>query len=244
MESKPRRKIPEFTSRLSNWECFGALIWLPVHLGVLPLLMSLLIAAGYIDATNANFICYAAGAVYMLLALGRYLRREFDPLWDAPLHVASEIATAYLIMMFFNMGVNMLLGLIDGSGLASSLENPNNQAVFAMAEGDFGKVSAMTIFLAPIVEELMFRSGVFGLLRRFNRTAAYAASMLLFSVYHVWAYAIYEPAAWLYVLQYLPISWLLCRCYERCNTIWASIFLHMLINGISMQALQLLGQMA
>ena len=86
MEFKPKRKIPEFTSRLSNWECFGALIWLPVHLGVLPLLMSLLIAAGYIDATNANFICYAAGAVYMLLALGRYLRREFDPLLDAPLH--------------------------------------------------------------------------------------------------------------------------------------------------------------
>ena len=69
------------------------------------------------------------------------------------------------------------------------------------------------------------------------------ASMLLFSVYHVWSYAMYEPSAWIYVIQYLPISWLLCRCYERCNTIWASIFLHMLINGISMQALQMLGEM-
>ena len=39
---------------------------------------------------------------------------------------------------------------------------------------------------------------------------------------------------------FVPISILLCRCYERTNTIWSSIFFHMLINGISMRALMLL----
>ena len=38
----------------------------------------------------------------------------------------------------------------------------------------------------------------------------------------------------IYLLQYLPISYLLCRCYERTNSIWGSIFLHMLVNGVSM----------
>lgn len=238
-----RREIPEFTSTLTKWEAFGAIIYMPVHLGLLPLVMSSLLLQGVVDSANANFICYAVGAAYMLLVLGRFLRREFDPLCDAPFRVAGEIASGYLLMLCFNLCVNMLLGLISGAGLETPLDNPNNQAVFDLAGENFGMVSAMTIFLAPIVEELMFRGGVFGVLRRYNRAAAYVASMLLFSVYHVWSYAMYEPSAWIYVIQYLPISWLLCRCYERCNTIWASIFLHMLINGISMQALQMLGEM-
>ncbi len=239
----PTRKIPEFTSHPTKWEAFAAIIYMPVHLGLLPLIMRILLLQGHVDSVNANFICYAVGTAYMLLTLGRFLRREFDPLCSAPFNVASEIALSYLLMLCFNMGVNLILGALSGAGLEAALDNPNNQAVFALADENFGKISAMTIFLAPIVEELMFRGGVFGVLRRYNRRAAYIASMLLFSVYHVWSYAIHEPAAWIYVIQYLPISWLLCRCYERCNTIWASIFLHMLINGISMQALQMLGEM-
>lgn len=238
-----KREIPNFTSSLTKWEAFAAIIYMPVHLGLLPLILSSLLLQGVLNSVNANFLCYAVGTVYMLLALGRFLRREFDPLCDAPLKVASEIAVSYLLMMCFNMCVNLFLGALSGAGFEAVLDNPNNQAVFAMADESFGVVSAMTIFLAPIVEELMFRGGVFGVLRRYNRIAAYAASMILFSVYHVWSYAMHQPAAWIYVIQYLPISWLLCRCYERCKTIWASIFLHMLINGISMQALQMLGEM-
>ncbi len=66
-----------------------------------------------------------------------------------------------------------------------------------------------------------------------RRRLAYLTSMLLFSLYHVWGYAIQDPANWLYLLQYLPASWVLCRCYERCDSIWGSILLHMCINGVS-----------
>ncbi len=44
--------------------------------------------------------------------------------------------------------------------------------------------------------------------------------MILFSVYHIWAYAISDASYWIYVIQYLPVAFLLCRCYERCNSIW------------------------
>jgi len=89
----------------------------------------------------------------------------------------------------------------------------------------------------------MFRAGVFGLLRKYNRVAAYAASMILFSVYHIWAYAISDASYWIYVIQYLPVAFLLCRCYERCNSIWGSIGLHMLVNGMSMWALNALSNL-
>jgi len=238
MASKPN--LPEFTSRPTGRETLAAILYLPVHLGVIPFIAAELLSRGSIDAANANLICYAIGVVFMLIFLGRFLRREFDPLCDRPFFCLAQIVSCYLMMICFNMVVNLLLGLVGGMELAA-LENPNNQAVFALADENFGKISAMTIFMAPIVEELMFRAGIFGFLRRYNRTAAYLGSMLLFSAYHVWSYAVYDPGAWIFIIQYLPISWLLCRCYERCNSIWGSIFLHMLINGISMQAMQMLG---
>ena len=47
----------------------------------------------------------------------------------------------------------------------------------------------------------------------------------------------------LYALQYVPISYLLCRCYERTNSVWGNILLHMLVNFISLKALLLLEQL-
>ena len=93
---------------------------------------------------------------------------------------------------------------------------------------------------AGIVEELMFRAGIFGGLRRFGRLPAYLVCMLLFSVYHVWGYALDDPTAWVYMLQYLPVSFLLCRIYERTNSIWGCILLHMFINFVALNALTML----
>ena len=66
--------------------------------------------------------------------------------------------------------------------------------------------------------------------------------MLLFGLYHVWGYAFADPIYWLYLLQYLPVSWLLCRCYERCNSSWGSIFLHMTLNAVSLSAMNALSE--
>ena len=108
---------------------------------------------------------------------------------------------------------------------------------------DFGKASALAVFLAPLVEEPIFRGGIFGLLYERSRFAAYIVSMLLFSLAHVLGYAIADPVYWIYLLQYLPASWMLCRTYERCRSIWGSILLHMMINGISVLTIQALQKM-
>ena len=112
-----------------------------------------------------------------------------------------------------------------------------------MAGIEYGKTAALAIFLAPLVEEPVFRGAVFGGLYRRGRRLAYGASMLLFSLYHVWGYALLDPIYWVYLLQYLPVSWLLCRCYERCNSIWGSIFFHMTVNAVSISALNALSEL-
>ena len=111
----------------------------------------------------------------------------------------------------------------------------------AVAEQDMRAVRAAVIYLAPVVEEMLFRAGIFGLLWQRNRRAAYIVSALCFALYHVVPYAILQPAYWLFLLEYIPVSLLLAYCYERTNSIWCSIFFHMLVNGVSMNLLGAVG---
>jgi len=147
----------------------------------------------------------------------------------------GEIAKAYGTLLLCNLVINLALLAIERT------DNPNNAAIFSMAGENLRRTAAVAVFLAPLVEEPMFRGGVFGLLRRYNRIAAYGASMLLFAVYHVWSFAASDPTAWLYVLQYLPAGFLLARVYEKTISIWTGIFLHMTVNGVSMLLVSALG---
>ena len=94
----------------------------------------------------------------------------------------------------------------------------------------------MAVILAPIVEESLFRAGIFGLLRRKSRFLAYALSVLAFGLYHVWQNALYDPRQLIVLLQYIPSSLALAWAYERTDSIWSSIFLHMLTNAVSVLA--------
>ena len=244
-----REDRPElrFSSRMSRREGAAALMYLPIHVLLMPVLLSRLFGQDFSQA-ELNFIVYAAGLLYMLVCQWGFLRREFDALCDNPLFILLEIMICYGMMLGFNLlingllaGIGSLLSLGDGAEIVNA--NPNNSAVLDMSGEHYGMVAASAIFLAPILEELMFRGGVFGLLRRRSRLLAYLCSIGLFALYHVWPYAVHDPLNWLFLLQYLPISYLLCRCYERSNSIWAGIFLHMLVNFISLRMLRLVQEL-
>lgn len=231
-----KNRVP-FTSSMSRWERAAALGYIPVHVYLLPKLLSVVFAGKELNALTANVICYAAATLILFFCLRRFFRREFDAMCDYGHGVLLEVAKSYGVLLLCNMAIGIILIIVGQN------DNPNNAAVFSLAGEDLGKTTAVAVFMAPIAEEAMFRGGVFGLLRRYNRAAAYIGSMLLFSFYHIWSYAISDPAAWLYLLQYLPASFLLARIYEKTNTMWASIFLHMTVNGVSMMAISALGKL-
>ncbi|MGX8693080.1 MAG: CPBP family glutamic-type intramembrane protease [Clostridia bacterium] len=217
-----------FSSRLSKPQAIAVLLWFPVHVLLLPFLLSLLMMRGWIGSAAANFLIYAIGAVYMLLVLRRFFRRDFDPLCDHPFRTLLLVIGAYWLA---RVGEVMVVLLFDA--LSVTDVNGNNESVIAMVKGNLGPTAAMAVLLAPIVEESLFRAGVFGLLRRKNRFLAYAASMLLFGLYHVLGDAIYDPRQLIFILQYLPSSFALAYVYDRSDSILAAIFLHMLSNGVS-----------
>ena len=231
-----RPPVP-FTSALTKAEAIAVIGYIPLHVLLLPVAFTALMQMGVVDELGVNLGVYILGLLYMLGFGWRFLRRDFDALCDRPVQVAAEIIGSYGVMLCCNM-----LFSIAATALLKNT-NPNNDAVAALISESYGVAAAMTIYMAPIVEELMFRAGIFGVLRRYNRAAAYVVSVLAFSFFHVWGFALEDPVYWIYLIQYIPVSYLLCRCYESTNSIWTPIFFHMLVNGVSVKMLSLLGEM-
>jgi len=232
------RKAVPFTSAMTKWEYAAALGYLPVHIYLLPRLLLAVFGEEGISALEVNVACYAVAAAFLFLCLRRFFFREYNALCDYGPGVLLEVAKSYGFLLLCNLAASLVLLLLTGE-----TENPNNEAVLALAGEDLGKTAAVAVFLAPIAEEAMFRGGIFGLLRKYSRAAAYAVTIALFALYHIWGFALSDPTAWVYLLQYLPAGFLLARLYEKTNSLWASIFLHMTVNGVSMLALAALGKL-
>ena len=217
-------------------ETAAALLFLPVHLVLLPSLAASALAALGLAEEHINFACYAVGALYMLATQWGFLRRDFDALRGRVGYCIPELLSCCVALMLLNTGVNTLMALVLGME-----ENPNNEAIFELAAGARNSIFASAIYLAPIVEELIFRAGIFGSLRKYGRVSAYAFSALAFALYHVWPYLSGGAENLLYIVQYIPAACVLCRLYERTESIWMPIFLHMMLNGVSLSALEAIG---
>ena len=231
----------KMNSRITARQAILVLAWLPVHLFVLPWLLIRLIPPGSAIlteqgmlnyTTTLHVLLYGIGALYMLVVLWRFFRDDFDPIWEHPFRTLLMVIGAYLLSIF---GQTMVSLLLDAMEIAAG--NENNEIVSEMAVSNIGPTAAMSVFLAPIVEESIFRAGVFGLLRRKSRVLAYLGSILLFGLYHVFEAALYDPIQLVFILQYVPPALALAYVYEKNDSIWASIFLHMLTNGVAMYAL-------
>ena len=217
-------------SRMTRRETLLALLWLPVHVFGLPLLGSALYQRDTLTLGQINLLVYGIGALYMVAVQFCFLRRDFDTLCDNAPEIFIVVLRSFALLFISSLAVT---GLFERVGLT---QNENNDAVYAMATAEFGPIAAAGSFLAPFVEECIFRGAIFGGLRRKNRAVAYIVSALLFSLYHVWESAIFDPTQLLYLVQYIPASLILARCYERCDSIWGVIFVHMLNNGLPMLA--------
>ena len=234
-----RRQLPEFTSHLERREMRAVMVYLIVHACILPWVINYMTTQGTVSPTEGNFLYYALGAGFMFATCMPFFRRDFDPLCDRPLYCMLEILTGYFSMVCVNFCVSALLvSLLPGS------ENPNNAAVTELVFEDFGAMKASLMFFTPITEEMLFRAGIFGMMRELKgRRAAYIVSVALFSFYHVWSYAVIDPVYWVYLLQYVPASFLLARCYERTNSIWCPIFFHMMVNAVAVNTLDMIQAM-
>jgi len=226
---------PPIDYGLTRSETAAGFVYLPLHFFALPLLLSL--AVVYVPGMTeirGTLAYYALGAVFLAVFMMPYLRRQFDALLDRPLTSLFSVVGAFMINMALSYAVMLLLIRFGETG-----ENPNNQTIFTLVGREFNITKALAIFIAPVLEETLFRGVLFGSLYRRGRLLAFTVTMALFSFYHVWEYALaaMDVRVLLYMIEYLPVSFALCWCYERSGSLWAPIALHMFINAVSFAAL-------
>ena len=231
-----RIEVP-FENQMSRTQTILGWLYLPVHAALLPFLLDLLprVSPDPVSQTTLNLVYYLIGIVFCLTVMFSFLRRGFDRLADNLRLCILTMLMALMLDYALSGVAALVLLLADGV-----LENPNNATVMDLAGQDSGTVKAIAIFLAPIVEEVLFRGVLFGSVRTRSRLWAYIASAAAFSLYHVWQYAAGgDLSMLLYALEYVPISIVLAWAYERSGCIWTNIFFHMGFNALSFYVLSM-----
>ena len=231
-----RRAKAEWSDPMPRGARIAGWVYLPVHVFVLPLTLGAALAAvrGELPSdVTCNVWYYLIGLVFTFIAMWGLLRRSYDTLSGSILRCIGILFAAY--------GLDVLLSLVLqlGAGFIGELPSPNNDAVTRLAAADHKRMIAVAVLMAPLVEECLFRGVVFGTIRPRSRFWAYAVSIALFSLYHVWQYVVMygDPKLLLSALAYVPVSAALTFCYEQTRSIWPPVFFHMCINALSLSVL-------
>lgn len=209
---------------------------LAVYLVVLPLgadpmfdligrLFGVVISDGVRNAAY-YYILFALTLVAFWGYLGRSAKVMLDHLGTALLSVGVGLVAFYGL----NEVVWRILKMFD-----LGRDNLNDQAILARIGAAPYSTILIVVFLAPIIEEAIFRGYIFGNLREFNRTAAYLISCLLFALLHVWQFVVLNhDLSYLFIMvQYLVPGLVMAWTFERSGGIWGSVLLHCVVNGLS-----------
>ena len=229
-------KKKAFRFPMSHTESIIGWVYVFVHVFAMTYILSALNiyvfpAMGFqLSTGNLNLLYYGIGFIFLLTTLFKFMKQSFADLCSNVLDTLIGVGAGYILYILLSYAVNSFLSLF-----LSDLTNPNSSAVINETRLNPNTMLAIGVLLAPIVEEILFRGVVFGTLRKKSRLLAYVVSSVFFSIYHLWSYLIYSfnPVLLLFLVQYVPAGIVLAWSYERGRNVWCPVFLHMLINYIS-----------
>lgn len=221
---------------LTNLERFGGTIFFVLYLLLLPLAAEpARKLAGELLGRPVSGALYGAAYYYALFAVTAVLfhhllaasTRRFLDEPGLTLKTAAVGVVAYY-------GLGELAARL-GRAFAHHAGNLNDAAISARTGSAPHMTALIVVFLAPFVEETLFRGLVFGGLKEKSRLLAYAASCALFALVHVWQFAVAgrDPAYFLVMLQYLIPGLVLAWAYDHAGTLWAPIALHAGVNALA-----------
>lgn len=229
----PRKKT---TAYMSAGEQVAGTIFFVIYLVVLPFvttpLMNLLgkwLGVTFSQATQNMIYYYLLFAVTLIIFHGFLARtsRQFAQCLGA----ACRTMAVGLVALY---GLNELMYRLTRL-IASNQTNLNDTTISAQIDAAPHMTLLIVVFLAPFVEEVLFRGLVFGNLKSKSPVVAYLLSCLLFALLHVWQFAVVsrDLTYFLLMLQYLVPGLVLAWVYDHSGTLWTSIGLHIAANALS-----------
>lgn len=184
-----------------------------------------------LNGTELNCLMFAVDFLLAVLIFHKFLGASAQHSFQTPFRCLRFAALGLII---YYAG-SFLAGLVI-SGVSVDFTNVNDSNIYAMAQENYTLIQLCTILLVPVTEELLFRGLIFRPLQGNNRLIAYVLSTALFSAIHVVGYigTTSTTVLLLCFLQYIPAGISLAWAYEKADSIWASILVHMTVNQISM----------
>lgn len=227
-------------SHMNATERVAGTIFFIVYLLVLPLLanrifdlIELLFDATISDSL-ANVIYYYALFAVVLLLFHSFLAHTTSRF----LADINRALTTFCVSLLVFYGANELFYRVTNV-LFDSHTNLNDMTIAASINDAPRMTALIIVFLAPFVEEVMFRGLVFGCLKGKSRLLAYGVSCVLFALLHVWTFALsaWDWSYFILMLQYLVPGLVFAWAYDRSGTLWTSILLHATVNALALWAI-------
>lgn len=225
------------TTHMDHTERIAGTIFFVVYLLVMPLLLERLfslaetllgasIEPGFRSALYYYFL-FAVTIVIFHRFLSLTTSRFFDSL--------NRSLTALFFSLLVFYGANELMYRVL-SLFFTGRPNLNDTAIVAQVSAAPRTTALIVIFLAPFVEEVLFRGLVFGCLKEMSRPVAYVVSAALFSLLHVWTFALWQwdVTYLILMLQYLVPGLVFAWAFDRSGTLWTSILLHAAVNALAL----------
>ena len=229
------------TTYMTAGEQIAGVIFFVIYLLVLPFATAPLfrLVGGLLGITISgslqNMIYY-----YVLFAVTIIIFHNF--LGRTTRHFAENLGGACKTMVIGLIGLYGLNELVYRltNVMFTNHTNLNDSTISAQIDDAPHMTLLIVVFLAPFVEEVLFRGLVFGNLKSKSRTVAYLVSCLLFALLHVWQFAVVNHDItyfWLMV-QYLVPGLVLAWAYDHSGTLWSSIGLHVAANALATWAMR------
>lgn len=173
---------------------------------------------------------YAVLFGLVLIAFWGFFGRNTRAFFDRPWQVLGAAGVGMAAFYGLNELVCRILGLLNAGQV-----NLNDQAILTRLGTSPRSTILMVVFLAPVVEEALFRGYVFGNLREYSRGAAYLVSCLFFAMVHVWPFFAesWDVGCLMVMGQYLVPGAVMAWAYEKSGSLWGSVLLHCAVNGLA-----------
>ncbi len=221
---------------LSTAETVAGYCYLPFYVVLLAMLIEFV--SGYfhlgLSTLQINICYFVINTIVVWIIFHNFLLRSLrgTRFWE----LVQALILGFVLYYAGNYVLSLALHL-----LRITVATYNDDTVQALASENYAVMVICSVILAPMVEETLVRGLLFGSIRRKSRIGAYVVTILFFAMIHVWQYfLLYDwKSVLLAALPYLPAGIALGWTYEKSNTIWAPILLHMAINAISFGVMSL-----
>ena len=211
--------------------------YLLISLFALPFALALLngLLQNPLSLTEINLVFTGLNFLIVAVIFHRFLLSSVKIVKERPWRCLVFAGSGFLLYYLSSIVLSMLI-----VGFFPDFSNVNDGAVMELFQEYPRMMTLSTVILVPITEETLYRGLCFQGLHRKNRLLAYGVSTFVFASIHVLGYVgLYDfTTLFLCFLQYLPAGIMLAWAYEKSDTIFAPILMHIVINLIGVSVMR------